>query len=137
MSYLRYVETAGLPSLESFIKSPMRNGYIKFKDLEAYYKKGVAYVNGTIYKNVLIRGNTTNKKGNRGNNIKTKTKHKSTGQYRELDNLTYALAKQYGFDGVYVEQVMNEFLPAKLEQYGYIKAGEDYGGTPSYFKKVE
>lgn len=85
ISYFKALEIAmKLPSLEEFIESPSRNSYIKYKNLEAYYKKGIVSVNGKIYRNVLIRGNTINKR--RSNNFKIKANPRSTGQYKELDS---------------------------------------------------
>jgi threonyl-tRNA synthetase len=119
-------------TLEEFVNSPLSNAYIKYKTIDSYFRKGRVAVDGKIY-NVLTRANTSNRK--RMSNITIATKPKSTGLYRELDELTFKLAKQYGYDGVYVESVLNDFLGEKLEQYGYKQVNQSYGAA-NYFKHV-
>jgi hypothetical protein len=120
-------------SLEEFIKSDLRNGYIKEEGLKSYYRKGPLSVDGKYYKKVLTRANTSNTK--RLSNVTSNSKKKSTGNYRKLDQKTLLLAKEYNFDGIYVESVLNEFLGDKLLEYGYKKVNEHYG-IDNYFKEL-
>ena len=116
-----------LPSLEEFIKSPLRNSYVRYKKIDSYYRKGPKMVNGVRYNNVLTRANTqiTNKK------------FLAKGLYRELDKYTEELAKKYGFDGVFVENIVNPFLSEVLKRYGYEEVQVEPGNFPSFFKKLK
>jgi hypothetical protein len=111
-------------SLEAFVLDPnSRNEYIVEFGLQSYYRKQQVFIEGKFYK-VLCRANTTNPR--RSSNIDINPKKKSTGRYRKLDNLTFELAKQYGYDGIYVESVLNEFLKTKLLDYGYSLIKNNY-----------
>ena len=117
-------------SLEDFIKSSYNNAYIKFGPLSSYVRKTYRYIDGKKL-HVLDRANTTNKSKSRYSNIEIKNNPKSTGWYKKFDDHMHDMARQYGFDGVYVESVLNDFLPIKLKQYGY-KAIDTI--PPSFFK---
>jgi hypothetical protein len=128
----KILAASNLPTLEEFIKSPYpKNSYVKYKTIDSYYRKGPVVIDGQRYSNVLTRANTTNKK--RSRNVLFNENIKSTGLYRELDNLTMELAEKYGFDGVYIEGVLNEFLGKKLLEYGYKKVNDQHGAD-NYFK---
>jgi hypothetical protein len=103
-------------TLEEFINSDLQSTYIKFRGSTSYYRKGRVAVDGTVYTKVLTRANTTNRK--RADNVLKLAEPKATGFYRALDQLTAELALRHGFQGIYVEGVLNEFLPEVLERYG-------------------
>jgi hypothetical protein len=102
-------------TLEQFLQSGLRDAYVRHRDLRSYVRKSVRLVDGRRVR-ALDRANTTNRR--RSNNVEH-APHERTGQYEEFDTLMRALAVEYGFDGVYVENVLNDFLPAKLLLYGY------------------
>lgn len=119
-------------TVENFINSPLRNSYVRYKDLEIYLRKGPYYIDGIAYKNVFQRASTKNIR--RSNNMVINPKIKRTGLYREFDDLMFKLAKENGFDGILVECVLNDFLGEKLLKMGYKKVNEGTG--EHYFRKV-
>lgn len=42
------------------------------------------------------------------------------GPLSRLDNLLKSLAVEYDFDGIYRELILNEWIPDKLIEYGYV-----------------
>lgn len=104
-------------TLEEFVETAwMRNAYIRYKDIEAYVRKSVRLIDGER-KRCLDMGNVQNRK--RQKNLNYATKHRRTGLFREFDDLMKKLAVEHGYDGVYVESVVNDFLPDVLVRYGY------------------
>ena len=112
----------GLPSLEKFLQSNVPNGYIQFGDLHSYHRHGPAWIDNRG-RRVITRANTTNRR--RTWNYVVLDNPKSTGLYRALDMYTVELALKYGFEGIYVENVMNPFLKPKLLEYGYSVVNEN------------
>jgi hypothetical protein len=105
------------PSLEEFLRSSERQAFVRYKHLKSWMRKGWRLIDGQK-KKTLERANTSsNRRPPR--KIEIDPNHRSTGEYREFDTLMRTLAPQYGFDGVFVENVLNEFLPEKLLEYGY------------------
>jgi hypothetical protein len=115
-----------LPSLEKFLQSPMTNSYVRYKNLESYVRKSRRCIDGVMVL-ALDRANTKNKK--RSGNIGKKLKYIRTGLYREFDHHMGELAKSYGYDGIYVENVINEFLLDKLPDMGYRIVDPDYSSS--------
>lgn len=124
---------ASVKDLESFLQSDLRNGYIKFGNLSAYYVKSYRQINGER-RPILIRGNTTNQK--RSDNIEVNPRRKSTGQYKALCDLTEKLARDYGYAAVYVENVLNQFLPEVLLRYGYTEFTGPDDITRQFYKRL-
>jgi len=49
------------------------------------------------------------------------------GRFRELMSMLEAEAQAGGYDGIYVENILNEFLPEVLARYGYsVQNGRGY-----------
>src|ERR1041385_270650 len=104
-------------TIEEFLETAeMRNEYIRYKDIVAYVRKSLRLIDGER-KRCLDRANTKNVR--RQNNMESMAKFYRTGLYREFDDLMKRLAVEYGYDGVYVESVLNDFLPDVLVRYGY------------------
>jgi hypothetical protein len=124
-------------NIEEFIKIPhLSNHYIRFGPLNSYTMKGYRVIEGER-RRTITRGNTTNV--NRSDNIFFDSKAVSTGYYRRLDQHTHMLARHYNFEVVLVENVLNDFLPGKLIDYGYkeLPKHSDYDyGPPSFYKFV-
>jgi hypothetical protein len=117
------------PTLEDFLEMRVPNLYIWHKTIECYMRKGRVYVDGQI-RTALTISNITNKR--RSSNIEFKTKHRRTGLFREFETHVRELAAEHGYDGVYVEIVLNEFLPDVLERYGYKRVNIRDGLGPDY-----
>jgi hypothetical protein len=105
-------------SLESFILSPAHNDYVQYKGIRSYVRKSQRLID---YRRVrtLDRANTKNVR--RPQNCSFNSGARRTGLYREFDELMRRMAVEHGFDGVFVENVVNEFLPFHLVSYGYIQ----------------
>ena len=116
-----------------FLTSPIRNEYVKFNGLSIYLRKGTILINGEP-KNTIQLANITNPR--RSTNMEIRPNPKSTGKFSSLMNELERLAKEYGYDGVYVESVLNSFLPDVLERYGYSQVNIN-AGTKNYWKRVE
>lgn len=121
-------EVAHLPSLEEFFEKggSWANAYIAYGPLESYHRLGRRAIGTSVYKTVT-RANTTNVL--QRHNFTSDLGHKPSGAYRKLDKHTEDLARKYGFEAILVECVLNHFLPAVLERYGYtmIPNGRDTG----------
>ncbi len=125
------------PSLDEFMDGQVRNLYIRHKSMESYVRKGRRVINGQIYNRVLTRANTTNFP-RRSNFYKAKDV-KSTGLYKELDDVMTAAAIARDYDAVYVECVVNRFLPDALVRYGYTPVGDHtrLKGGKDFFKLLK
>lgn len=100
-------------TLEEFIKSSERNRYVKYKTISSYVRKSIRYIEGKrVY--ALDRANTSN----------TKHTHMRRGYYKEFDILMRREGQNAGFDGVYVECVLNPFLNEVLPSWGYKKTSD-------------
>lgn len=95
-------------SLEQFLGSDLlRNDYVRYKSLTSYVRKSTRLIDGRRVR-ALDRANTNNRAA-----------HRRSGIYHEFDDLMKTLAVQHSFDGVYVENVLSDFLPNKLREWGY------------------
>lgn len=128
------------PTLEDFLTGSFRNMYVLFKSskgigITSYVRKGPRYINGIKFDKVLDRANTSIK----NNKLQMKMHDANdtmmnTGAYREFDAHMLNLAKKYGYDGIYVESVLNDKLNAVLIRYGYELLPDI--NPPSYWKKL-
>src|SRR5580658_5805098 len=108
---------AKLPSLEQFLRMEhVNNLYIYYKTIECYMRKGRCVVDREIVSALTI-ANIINRA--RSDNIEIDPTPTRTGLFAEFEGLVRQMAVQHGYDGVYVECVHNEFLPAVLLRYGY------------------
>ena len=126
-------------TLEQFLNSPTRNAWIVFKSsdghkLESYVRKGRRYINGKSYDLVLDRANTNLTGAKALRQLGDGAYMARTGAYREFDQHMLELAKQYGFDAIFVEQVLNPCLPDVLVRYGYTRVSGLY--SLSFYKLI-
>lgn len=103
-------------NLQEFMESAERNAWIKSNDLRVYVRKSVRSHDGMTFKMIDI-ANVSNPR--RAMNAGFRSKHHRTGRFRELLDLANNLAMSHNFDAIYVENVLNEFLPDVLTRYGY------------------
>ena len=118
--------------LSGFISGDLRNSYVNFQGLKVYLRKGSLYIDKE-YKNVIQLANVTNPK--RSSNIEINPRRKSTGKFKALINELNRLAQEYNYDGIYVESVLNDFLPDVLERYGFKMVNVQLG-APNYWREV-
>ena len=105
------------PPLEDFLQMEYPpNLDISYKTIRCYMRKGRVLIDGEVHTALTI-ANITNSR--RARNGVFNPKHKRTGLFSEFETFVRQMALQYGYDGVYVELVHNEFLPDVLVRYGY------------------
>ena len=119
--------------LSGFMDSKIRNEYIKFNGLVVYLRKGPIGINGEI-KNAIQLANVTNPR--RSDNLTSDPKRKSTGRFSALMAALEKMAVEHGYDGVFVESILNDFLPSVLDRYGYSAVNET-GFDVNYWKDVD
>jgi hypothetical protein len=115
-----------------FISSTLRNEWVKFDGLKVHLRKGSMHIDNDI-KNATQLANLENPK--RETNIYYDPAHKSTGKFSALMIESKKLAVENKYDGVYVESILNEFLPDVLKRYGYSPVN-GRGGSINYWKNV-
>ncbi len=124
-------------TLEQFLNSPAGNAWVVFKSsdghkLESYVRKGPRCLEDKLYDKVLDRANTNLTGAKSLRQMIDKKYMAGTGAYREFDQHMLQLAKQYGFDAIFVEQVLNPHLPDVLVRYGYTRTSGLY--SLSFYK---
>lgn len=108
-----------MPTLEDFLNWnwPM-SVYIQYKSMRVYMRKFAKNVDGRLYRKVLTVANIHNT--DRSADYDTYSAvHTRTGLFQEFEQHLRRVAIEYGYDGIYVELVHNEFLPDVLIRYGY------------------
>jgi hypothetical protein len=130
---IKEIINEGKLSLEDFLNGSLRDSYIRYKNIDCYFKKSTINIDGERY-NALIISNVKNIK--RSDNIQINPKKKRTGLYKEFSDYTEKLARDHGFDGIYVESIVNQFLPSWLERNGYVAVNIDRG-TINYWKNLK
>ena len=121
-------------SPESFMNSQIPNKYVKFQGLTVYLRKGLYLIDGER-KNAVQLANVTNPKRDDNIHIDPSREETRTGKFLALMSELEKLAKIYEYDGVYVESILNDFLPEVLERYGYSLVNS-HAGTINYWKEV-
>lgn len=116
----------------------MRNSWVTFTSskgytLESYVRKGPRFLDGQKYDKVLDRANTSLKDEEVVLKMMDQNEYMAgTGAYKEFDQLMISLAKQYEFDAIFVENILNPQLPGVLARWGYTRTGDP--NTPSFYK---
>jgi 3-deoxy-D-arabino-heptulosonate 7-phosphate (DAHP) synthase len=118
-----------LPTLREFLQSDIRNSYIQHHDLELYVRRGWRFIEGRRMTTLDI-ANVANTR--RSDNLKINDQAGRTGQWQLLDQAAKSLVVEFGLDGIYIENVFNEFLPSKLLRDGYRLVSEQ-GMTPCFY----
>ena len=103
-------------TLKDFIDCGDRNLWIKYKDLAIYLRRDFVVVENNGYK-VITLGNISNKR--RPDNVESKTDYERTGLFKEFEMSLRSAAQSNDFQGIFVESVINDFLPDVLLRYGY------------------
>ncbi len=112
------------PSLEEFLAMEhVHNLYINYKTIECYMRKGRIAVDNEIV-NALTIARIKNTR--RANNVEINPRHRRTGLFAEFESLVRKMAVENDYDGVYIEEVLNPFLPDVLVRYGYRRVN-NYG----------
>lgn len=130
------VEAAIRLTLEEFMNNPtMRNENIKFQNLECYVRKGRRMLEGRVM-TTLERAATKNVR--RPSNMTVNPKMRPTGQYAAFGLKCEEQARLHGIDAIFVENVLNDFLPAVLLRQGYKKVPQnpEYDFGPPCFYKI-
>lgn len=124
--------------LNDFVQSKHRSQEIYDCGLKSYVRAQHKVIKGKVYY-VLCLANVVNLR--RRTNETINNNYKSTGKFRKLIELLLTKAKEYNYDGVYVECVVNEFLPQKLIEYGFeqVNAPDQFDDFVEYnfFKQIK
>ena len=111
-------------ALPTFIDSDLQyRGWYRYKDAEAYLQRAhyILPEHGRELRVLLRLGNITRR--SRHENVEYDPNHTSTGFLNEF--MTLLEQKACGMaEGVYVENVFNEWLPGWLMRRGYTKTGK-------------
>lgn len=102
-----------------------------------YLRQGAPIpVNHERLMNPLQLANVSNKNDQlRGLEYLPPEERRPRGQFRELITLLEEAAKRNGMDGIYAENIMNEFLPEVLARYGYVRDDFSIPRIPSMYKR--
>ena len=112
---------------------PHRPAWIKFEDGKAYIRLSYRTL-GTVKMERWVDLANVNRP-RRIHNMQFNPKARSTGFMRRLMTMLEDEALRHNAAGVYVENVLNEFLPAWFERRGYTKIGDDQ--MPCFYKRID
>lgn len=114
--------------LQAFLANQnSRNAWLNVGPYKTYLRKG---------ERILPRGDVTRtrdttrfktlelanvERQGRGTKTLPEGERPSRGQFQELITLLENEAQKNGYDAVYVEQILNEFLPQVLQRRGYVQ----------------
>ena len=107
---------------KAFLKSKNRNSWIRFEDGDVYVRKAQRYLHGLDSPVECLDIA----------NVSRDNESPSGFMERMMSE-----AEKVAFESgrvVYVENVINKFLPQWFEKRGYIQCGND-SGIPSYYKE--
>lgn len=131
----RQVKNARPNWLVDFMKSrAVNNLWLKHETLSLYLRKSILMIEGSQTK-CLVLANCMNAK--RRANVYANSNAKRTGKFKLVMDALECQAIEHDYPVVYVENVLNEFLPGVLARYGYtmISNGtEDL--SPCFYKRV-
>lgn len=96
----------GIKNFKYVLSKRKHNGFVTLGHFNIYLRVTNRYIDNTNKRTVDI--------GSIGTHSTIK------GAFRETLELIESLAKDAGFDGVYIEAIVNKWLPSVLERYGYI-----------------
>ena len=125
------------PSLDEYLARPAdRSDYIKSGTFTVYMRRGdrIIKIGPKVRKARALTVANINASGREANS-ETSLKPNSTGNFKVFMDRVEVEAKQRGYDCVYVESVLNGFLPAVSQRRGYVQRNED-DGTLNYVKFV-
>ena len=105
------------------------NNWIKYEDASVYLRKGRRMLNGQSYTTLELASVTRKSRGKKGYKIQEGST--SSGFMSQLMDDIEAAAAARGW-AVYIENVINEFLPAWLTWRGYTRITYGYA-TPSFY----
>jgi hypothetical protein len=112
-------------TLDAFLDGDERSSWIHHGTLKVYVRKATRLTEKPVALRVRVLdvANITNVR--RPMNSARKPRHRTTGQLRTFDLAVKKAARERGFDGVFWENVLNEFLPEVLVRYGYVQVNEN------------
>lgn len=111
------------PTFIAWLRGDMRPAWVTYKDASIYVRRSPRIVDGRKLWFIDL-ANFSRK--SRNTNVEYNPKAKSTGFLRELFDYAEEAAQHYA-DGVFVESVLNEWLPGWLERRGYTRKADGYG----------
>ena len=125
------------PSLDEYLARPAdRSDYIKSGTFTVHMRRGDRAIKivPKVRKARALTVANINAAGREANS-ETSLKPNSTGNFKVFMDRVEVEAKQRGYDCVYVESVLNGFLPTVLQRRGYVQRNEE-DGTLNYVKFI-
>lgn len=126
--------------LDDFLKSDKRNTHIEVDRYNLYIRKSERLIAGATYNMLDLATVERDSIPTVDDFIKLTEKlppeqRRPRGRFRELMQTLEQAARANGLDGVYVENIINKFLPDVLESYGYTREDSMFSlDTPSYYR---
>ena len=108
--------------IEKFLKSRRKRGYIRYEDAHAYLRKSYRIMGEGPEIRRCLDLSSISRQG-QGRNIDHDPKYTSTGFMARFMTDLENQATRSGMD-VYVESVINHWLPGWLEKRGYARVGD-------------
>ena len=119
------------------IYSPANAAWVRVGQYKIYARRQRISFEGIPVK-VVALGNIINTYRKRNTSLKTTAK--SSGNFYRMILAMERISANQGFWGVYIENVLNEFLPAVFHRYGYTRMPENeynHGAPPCFYKRVQ
>jgi hypothetical protein len=132
---LAQLSAGGVNALRSFVESSQINAHIQVDNYEVYIRKARRLDETGNLIRTLDLSSVTRSDAENASFTKGRTPDEKPGDFRELVTRLEQEAASHGFDAVYDENVLNEFLPDVLRRYGYTEMPG--GFPPSFIKHVD
>ena len=113
---------ASTRQIEQFLASRRTNAHVRYEDTQVYLRRGLRWVGDPPEIRACLELSSITRRSRR-NNVLHDPGAKSTGFMRRFMGDLERLAEQHGPD-VYVDRVINRWLPDWLERRGYRQEGE-------------
>lgn len=112
--------------LQKFIEGPERAKWLYFKDIAVFVRKSTRIREKGTYLQCFDVAN-----------VNVPINHQKQGVFTRFLETAEEMAENGGFDGIFVESVINRGLWSFLDRKGYeiFQKGECY--TPNYYKTVK
>jgi hypothetical protein len=131
---LAQISDGGVSTLRAFIESPDRNAHLAIDNYEVYLRKSLRPDSDGLMIDAIDLVSVTRTDAENASFSKGRAPDEKPGDFRDLVKKLESEAADHGIEAVYVESVMNEFLPDVLVRYGYSEVPG--GDLPSFIKRV-
>lgn len=131
---LAQISDGGVAALRAFIESPDQSAQLAIDNYEVELRKSLRADETGQTIEMLDLVSITRTDAENASFTTGRSPDEKPGDFRDLMKRMESEAASHGIGAVYVESVMNEFLPEVLTRYGYAELGS--GEFPSFVKHV-